>query len=156
MTRLSRADKTSGRDSQQLPQLSKNLLVLIHKLLRRHPRLLRRPLDVHSMLVRPRQVCHVVPAHALVARDHVAHNCRVRRAHVRPRICVINRSSDVKLRLRHSASFSPILKLDSRRERKAAAIGGVSQPDACPSRKRVPTGRAGLQPRRKERLAPGL
>ena len=106
MTRLSRADKASGRNSQQLPQIPKNLLVLIHKLLRRHLRLFRRPLDVHPMLVRPRQVRHVVAAHALVARDHVAHNRCIRRPDVRPRVRIINRCGDVKLRLRHSVFFS--------------------------------------------------
>src|SRR5215472_5620584 len=98
MVHRSRADETRITDPQQLPKLDKYLLVPIHQLCRRDPRLLRRTFNIHAVLIRARQVRHIKARHPSVPRDHVAHDRRIRRPHVRPRIRIVNRRRKVVLR----------------------------------------------------------
>ena len=93
--RRSGADKIGVLNAEQLPEIAKNLLVLVDQFLRRDAELFRGALDVHAVLVGAGEIGHVVAAHSLVARDHVADDRRVGRAHVRPRIRVVNRRGQV-------------------------------------------------------------
>ena len=51
MPRFRRANEMRVLNPKQLPQFDENLLIAIHQLRRRDAGLLRRPLDIHSVLV---------------------------------------------------------------------------------------------------------
>ena len=125
--------KSVMRDAEQLPQIAENLFVLVDELLRRDPRFFGRALDIHAVLVGAGEIRDVVAAHPLVARDHVAHDRRIRRADVRPRIRVVNRRRQVELgllicavRLIHGACASEANPLRNRRKRYYSALEPLS------------------------------
>ena len=95
--RRSGAHEIRGGDSQQLPQIAEDFLVLVHELLRSDARLFGGAFDVHAMFVGPGEVGDVVSAHAFVARNHVADDSGIGRADMRPRVRVINGRGEVIL-----------------------------------------------------------
>src|SRR6202044_309064 len=100
------------------------------------------PLNVHPVLIRTRQVRHVVSAHPLVTRDHVAHNRGVRRPDVRPRVRVIDWRGNVKLRFRHSTcELLSAFEIQTTRQRSLVS-GGFPSPPRAAGNLRTPASRS--------------
>src|SRR5580704_13728115 len=91
------ANEIRNRDSQQLPQIAKDFLVLVDQLLRRDSGCLRCAFDVDAVLVGAGDVGNIVAAHAFVAGDDVADDGGVCRADVRARVGVIDGRREVIL-----------------------------------------------------------
>ena len=84
-------------DIQKPPELLEELALQGDKHARGFPLRVRCALDFFAVLVGAGEEGHIVSAHALVTRNHVADDGGVRGSHVRPRVGVVNRSGEIEL-----------------------------------------------------------